>query len=89
MHPTHRKIFDSCYLKQLEDYSELERAIRAGVAAASSLEKLLQIRVEMIVIVMRFKDLPIPPDQYVFLQELISEVQLKIACSRRGQKESL
>lgn len=82
MHPSHRKFFDSCYLQQHDEYSELEPAISASVAAATTLEKLLQIRVEMIVIIMRFKELRIPPDRYVFLQELMSEVHYKIAQAR-------
>lgn len=82
MHPSHRKFFDSRYLQQHDDYSELEQAIRASVAAASSLEKLLQIRVEMIVIIMRFKELQISPDRYGFLQELIFEAHSKIGQAR-------
>lgn len=73
------QIFNTDYLSEMNNGSELEEICLIAMARAEDLETMLQLRVELIVTILRLSQSGTSSELYFFLRSLIGELQLKIA----------
>lgn len=70
------------YLSNMFHAGEIRAACVDAINRTNELEQLLQLRVELIVLVIRLRETATPPQLYAFLPHLLSELQSKITTEK-------
>ena len=76
------EVFNDDYLSSMSDGEKLRMACVDAMHGANSLEQLLDLRVELIVLSLRLAELKTYPHLYAYLPRLLGDLQSKIGAEK-------